>query len=353
MMPRSARTGSMLVILLLAGTDIVRAAPPDGLRPKHVTDATLVTVDKGLQYLARMQSPNGSWQTMSDGRVYPVTMTALAGMAFLANGNTTSRGPYAETVEKTTRYLIDQQNSTGLISRAEENGRPMYGHGFSMLFLSTVYGMETDPRARLRIKEVVTNAIKLTAQGQSVQGGWTYTPGSGDEGSVTVTQMQALRAANSAGFTVPKATIANAVRYLERCKTAEGGIRYSINSGGDTRLPISAAAITCLYSAGEYESPLAKDCLKYVFGQFQKQTKAEFGNEWGHGFYLHLYASQSFYQAGDTYWDAYFPPVRDYLIKSQSQDGHWDGNEVGPAFGTSVALIILQLPYKFLPIYQR
>jgi hypothetical protein len=299
-----------------------------------------------------MQSPNGSWQTTNDGRIYPVTMTSLAGMAFLANGNTTSRGPYAETVEKATRYLIGQSTGSGLIAAAEENGRPMYGHGFSMLFLSTVYGMETDARARERIKEVVTNAIKLTSQGQSARGGWTYTPGGGDEGSVTVTQMQALRAAHSAGFTVPKATIANAVRYLELCKTPEGGIRYSINSGNDTRLPISAAAITCLYSAGEFESPLAKECLKYVFGQFQRQ-KPDFGSEWGHGFYLHFYASQSFYQAGDTYWDAYFPPVRDHLVKLQTQDGHWEGNEVGPVYGTSIALIILQLPYKFLPIYQR
>ena len=37
--------------------------------------------------------------------------------------------------------------------------------------------------------------VKLTASGQSAAGGWTYVPGMGDEGSVTVTQMQGLRAA--------------------------------------------------------------------------------------------------------------------------------------------------------------
>ena len=49
---------------------------------------------KGLDYLARMQAPNGSWQSTQDGSTYPTAMTSLAGMAFLANGNTTSRGPY-------------------------------------------------------------------------------------------------------------------------------------------------------------------------------------------------------------------------------------------------------------------
>lgn len=347
-LPRWYIAGICCVLLLLP-----QRARSEELRPKHINDAAIRSVSKGLDYLARSQTPNGGWQSTRDGQVYPVTMTALAGMALLANGNTTSRGPYAESVEKATRFLINQQDDAGLIAGAEENGRSMYGHGFAMLFLSTVYGMETDPKARERIRAVVTNGIKLTARAQSPRGGWIYTPGGGgDEGSVTVTQMQALRAAHSAGFTVPKATIENAVRYLEICKTPEGGIRYSVDSGNDTRLPISAAAITCLYSAGEYESPLAKDCLKYVWKQFERQ-KPDFGSEWGHGFYLHMYASQSFYQAGDTYWNTYFPPVRDHLVKLQVADGHWDGNEIGPVYGTSIALIILQLPYKFLPIYQR
>ena len=37
----------------------------------------------------------------------------------------------------------------------------------------------------------------------------------------------------------------------------------------------------------------------------------------------------------------------------QRQDGSWNADGIGPVFDTSVGLIILQLPYKFLPIYQR
>ena len=35
----------------------------------------------------------------------------------------------------------------------------------------------------------------------------------------------------------------------------------------------------------------------------------------------------------------------------QQPDDTWQG-DVGPVYGTSIALTILQLPYKFLPIYQ-
>ena len=340
-----------IIAAALIASLTIGVASAEDLRPKHITPETIVAVRKGLDFLAKKQDSDGSYQSSKGGGEYPCTITALAGMAFLANGNTPSRGPYADQVRKCTSFLVNQQDpKTGLIATSGENGMPMYGHGFSLMFLACVHGMEQDPRNRERIATVIKNALNLTASAQSPFGGWIYTPGGGDEGSVTVTQMQGLRAAHNAGFTVPKGTIEAAVRYLEICRTPEGGIRYSYGSGGDTRLPITAAAICCLYSAGEYDSPLADSCLKYVHNQF-KSNQNEFTS--GHYFYLHLYASQAFYQAGDEYWDAYFPPARDNLLKQQSQEGSWQGDGIGEIFGTSLACILLQLPYKFLPIYQR
>jgi hypothetical protein len=340
-----------VVILVVCITAVeVRAA--EEIYPKHLNEKTQVAIKKGLDYLAKTQNQDGNWTNFQDGNAYPITMASLAGMAFLANGNTPSRGPYAEQVRKVERYLIGNVTSSGLITGpGEEEGRPMYGHGFSMLFLSECYGMETDERMRLKLKKIIQDAIMLTARGQSNLGGWTYTPGGGDEGSVTVTQMQGLRAANNAGFSVPKGTIEEAVRYLERCRTAEGGIQYSYGSGGDTRLPISAAAIATLYNAGEYDSRLADSCMAYVWKRFKASKDWSKGE--GHDFYTHLYAAQAFYQAGDKYWDEYFPGARDQILKMQGGDGSWNGDGVGPVYGTGISLIILQLPYKFLPIYQR
>jgi hypothetical protein len=163
--------------------------------------------------------------------------------------------------------------------------------------------------------------------------------------------MQGLRAAQNAGFTVPKGTIEQAVRYLERCRQPGGGIEYMFGSGSGPMLAISAAAIATLYNAGEYDSKLAEECLNFVWKRFKEDQ----GN-WdriGHAYYAHLYAAQAFYQAGDEYWDDYFPTVRDRFVKTQAGNGSWNGDGVGPVYGTAAALIILQLPYKFLPIYQR
>ena len=207
---------------------------------------------------------------------YPTVMASLSAMAFLSHGDTPTRGPYAQNIARAEQYIIGNARPSGLItSPAEDGSRSMYGHGFSLLFLSEVYGMETDPRTHDTLKKVIQNAIKLTASGQSGAGGWTYIPGGGDEGSVTVTQMQGLRAAKNAGFHVPEGTIDAAIHYLEKCKTPEGGIRYSLASADTTCPAISAAAIATLYNAGQYDSKLADDCMAYVSKYFD-QHKGQF-----------------------------------------------------------------------------
>ena len=351
-MARPLLVGFLVTCVAIAPVVRAQSEPSETLYPRHINAKTDKAVQAGLAYLAKTQTPDGNWANSQDGAGYPISMAALAGMAFLANGNTTSRGAYADNVRRVVHYLLGHQQPSGLIAGpGQEMGRPMYGHGFSTLFLASAYGMETDERTRTAMRKTIEAAINLTARGQSNIGGWTYIPGGGDEGSVTITQIQGLRAAQNAGFTVPKGTIEEAVRYLERCRTPEGGIRYSFHSGGGARLAISAAAISTLYNAGEYDSKLADDCLAYVWKNF-RETKEDW-DAFGHGFYAHLYASQAFYQAGDEYWDDYFPGARDKFLARQGRDGSWNGDGVGPVYGTAVALIILQLPFKFLPIYQR
>lgn len=327
-----------------------RAAGEEVL-PKHVTPETLRAVIKGLDHLSGSQADDGSWIN-GGGQAYPVAMTGLAGTALLAHGNSPTRGKYAKNLQAAIEFLVRCTTPTGLITGpGQDSGMPMHGHGFALLFLASAYGMITKETLRRQVGEAIRKAVTLTGQGQSAAGGWTYTPGTGDEGSVTVTQVQALRAAQNAGFLVPRAVIDAAAGYLEKCRTPEGGIQYSLSSGGGPRLPISAAAVATLYNAGQFDSPIATDCLKFVWDQFRSSETWSKGG--GHDFYTHLYASQGFYMAGDAYWDAYFPKTRDQLIAMQGGDGSWNGDGIGPVYGTAIAAIILQLPYKYLPVFQR
>jgi prenyltransferase beta subunit len=350
---RNRFLATVLMTLAISALQISPAFAGPDLYPKHINARAQQSIKKALDYLASTQSEDGNWNNSADGISYPTVMASLAAMAFLAHGDTPTRGPYAQNIARAEQFIIGNARPSGIItSPAEDGSRSMYGHGFSLLFLSEVYGMETDPRTHDTLKKVIQNAIKLTASGQSAAGGWTYIPGGGDEGSVTVTQMQGLRAAKNAGFHVPEGTIDAAIHYLEKCKTPEGGIRYSLASADTTCPAISAAAIATLYNAGQYDSKLADDCMSYVSKYFDDH-RGQFSKETGHEFYTHLYASQAFYQAGDKYWDKYFPEARDQLIQMQQSNGSWDGDGVGPVYGTAIGAIILQLPYKFLPIYQR
>lgn len=338
---------------ILGGIPAPRLLGAEQVLPKHVTQESLKAIRQGLEYLARVQNDDGAFRDGRGGESYPIAVSSLAGMALLANGNTPTRGKFAPQVAQVTDFLLKCLTPNGLITGpGEEVGRPMHGHGFALLFLASVYGMVSKLSLREQLRTGIQKGIQLTSQGQSAAGGWTYTPGSGDEGSVTVTQVQALRAAKNAGFHVPKATIEEAVRYIERCQTAEGGISYSLGSGGGARMAISAAAVATLYNAGDYDSPVAEKCLEFVHSRMTPIKGWNITGGWD--FYTHLYASQGYYLAGDKYWDEYFPPVqRDLLAMQNRGDGGWDGDSVGRAYCTAIALIILQLPYKFLPVFQR
>jgi len=344
-------TLSVLVLLALAPGLV---AGEIGTRPDLITPEAEEAIQKGLAYLANSQSRAGSWSAQGAyGGGYPAAMTALAGLALMAAGNTPNEGQYAVNVRRAVDYCLSCANPNGLIARIDQSAaRPMYGHGFSMLFLAEAYGMEQDPELQSRIRRVLERGVRLTSRSQSRDGGWLYTPdANGDEGSVTITQIQALRAARNAGIKVPKSTINRAVEYIAKCANADGGISYSLRNRGSSRPAITAAAVATLYNAGEYENPVAVKALDYIKTNIrdgkQKQMWA------GHAFYTLLYCSQAMYLSSEENWQSFFPERRDDLIKQQKADGSWAGDHVGDVYGTAIALIVLQLPYRYLPILQR
>lgn len=311
-------------------------------------------IRRGLEYLARTQSRDGGWRHEGDSGMYPAAMTALAGLALLSNGNTTTQGPYAPQVSRAATFLLSSAQSNGLICAPIEESRSMYGHGFSMLFLGELLGMEEDPERQDKMQRALHKAVILTGKAQSRLGGWYYTPNSGsDEGSVTITQLQGLRACRNAGVAVPKEIINKALDYLDKSITPDGGISYRAGDGGGSRPPITAAAVACWFNAGLYDDPRALRALKFCKQNIAIRAEGGGGMLWGHYFYAHLYMSQVMRLSGEENWNWYFPKMRDQLLKLQLEDGSWTGDGVGKTYGTAIALIILQLPYDHLPIMQR
>lgn len=336
-----------IAVLAFAGPFVSRAAAAE--RDPRVEGV----VHRGLEWLAANQSRVGNW-TAKNG-AYPTAMTALAGCALLAEGSTTTQGKYQENIRRAVDYLINRSRENGLIGDPTTDDRYTYGHGFSLLFLSQVLGEEEDEARRAKLVDVLTRAVEFTGRAQTSAGGWGYVSakdgGNFDEGSTTVTQVQGLRSCRNAGIKVPKEVVDKAVEYIHKCTHADGGVQYS-SQGGSSRPAITAAAIACLYNAGEYDDKFVPKYRAYC----EKNLDGLGTDGFGHWHYAHYYYAQVMYRDGGEKWDKYRAETTKKILADVKDDGrtaYWDQGFIGPVYTTSINLTILQLDSAALPIYQR
>ena len=307
----------------------------------EITPDLRKAVDSGLKYLAANQEADGSFGATRYGR--NVGIASLACLAFMADGHVPGRGKYGEVVENGLKFILDSASETGLISADVSHG-PMYGHGFATLFLGEIYGMTGDKRVR----ETLVKAVRLIVNSQNEEGGWRYRPEPADaDVSVTICQVMALRSAREAGLSVPKETIDRAIKYVKDCQNSDGGFKYMMSSGGSA-FPRSAAGVAALYYAGVYQDAALKKGLDYVMMYRHQMNNYAVG----HFYYGHYYAVQATYLAGGQYWKQWFPAIRRELLLRQDTEGKWSDAH-GESYGTAMALIILQMPQRYLPIFQR
>lgn len=316
----------------------------------EMTPAMNESVAKGLAALARMQNDDGSFGDGRFGR--SVAITALGCLAFMADGNLPGRGPYGQHVARGLEFVLSNVTESGLIAADAATG-PMYGHGFAALFLGEVYGMTAgggDTALAGRVHSALLKSTRLIQTTQNSQGGWRYNPIPYDaDVSVTICQIMALRSARNAGLDVPKETIDRAVEYVRQCQAPDGGFRYQLDSGGSA-WPRSAAGIASLYYSGIYTDRAIDRGLEYLR---DSAMPGRGDPSRAHYFYGHYYAVQAMYLAGGRYWAEWWPAIRDELIQQQKAAGEWEDSSVGDAYGTSMALIILQMPKRYLPIFQK
>lgn len=309
-----------------------------------VTPETDRAIRDGLAWLAKQQQDDGSFG--SGAYKGNIAVTSLAALAFMAAGSTPGRGPYGDEIDKALAYVLDNTSASGFVcvAGAATHG-PMYSHGWGTLFLAESYGMTRRPE----IREKLERAVRLIVNSQNDEGGWRYQPQPNDADiSVTVCQINALRAARNAGIFVPKETVEHCIEYCKKAQNPDGGFRYMLQ-GGASGFPRSAAGIVALQSAGKYFGPEIDDGIAYLK---QFQPEARFGQRINHYFYGHYYAAQAFWIRGGEDWDRWYVAIRNELLGKRSPQGSWT-DSIGSDYGTAMALIVLQMPNNYLPIFQR
>ncbi len=334
---------------------------------------------KGLNWLRDHQNADGSWGEAPDRSP---AMTALATLAFLAHGETPSSQEYGTCVLKAIRKLIEYgngANSDGLIA-APGNG---YGHAMVAYALSESFALTKIPM----IEDAMNKTIGRVVTGQNSLGSYNYVynnaPQKESDGaprsdlSVAGWNYQALKAAFAAGCTVKGLETA-----IETGKTtglkkthyvAGGGFSYAGSAkGGNGASPtMTAVGTLCLQLYGEGKSKEAQDGLKWIETTAGgKLMDCDWQAAGGTSLYQWYYQTQALFQGysgSGGNWDAWNKEFQKALMKEQESDGHWTspadkyGKKEpewglkgidGYVYSTTLCCLMLEVYYRFLPMYQ-
>jgi squalene cyclase len=347
------------LILVMAGTVFFSgrsSAQRQRIVPEAVSPSTRAAIQKALDFLKSAQNQDGSF-----GDSYHVANSALAGLAFLGSGNTYNRGPYTTQIRKVLQYILDRQDRWGFI---DDHQCRMHGHGYATLFLAETHGM-LPPERQKHVYKALRKACRVILDSQTFRGGWDYYPshtvGSraqlADEGSITVTVVQALRAARNAGLNIPKASIDKGLKYMQECMTPDG-CKYRYTDGSSWKsYALTAAAVSVLNASGVYESKALDMGLAFMRKRIAEVDVPLKASKWP--WYGNLYAAQALWQTGGTDWENFYRKSFPYLVNTQAANGSWDGSRggwgsgYGDVFATSIAALMLEIPLAYLPIFER
>ncbi len=400
--PAAAVAAALLLLALPGSSALARddGRTPGRPFPTQADNERTEAIRGGLAWLADAQTTGGTWGTLDDT---PVADTALAALALMAGGNTlgpgvpdrngivagpTRRGPYAAKVEHAIAYLANRACTDsehwppGYIHIESDKNSKMHGHGFATLALATASAnmggnrlseikRQVDAGLELgyadRVRWAVKRAVDCIVGAQDKEThGWSYTPyPSGHEGSMTVTQIAALRAANDAGVPVSKIVIDRAFDYVRKSQNLThadlyGGFAYQLgHPDGRVSYALTAAALTTIFGLGRYgdkpgDTTIIENGLRYMDRKF----RSEFNSTHERWYYYRLfYAVQALYLSGDkARQDQYLQQIYEEVLQNQRTDGHFDHRrdpDRSDAYCTAMGCLILQVRSESLPIFQR
>ena len=306
------------------------------------TQATEKAVMAALRWLKQHQEPNGSWKMSHDP-----AGTSLAILAFLGHGETPDSPEFGATVDKGFRYLLTTVPSNGVVTGN------MYVQGLAALALSEGYALTQSPMLREpleRVIKVILVSQKVPKDAPKNEGGWRYSPDSKDADlSVAGWQIMALKSARNAGIEIPSQAFKKAEDYVWNMY---GGPGFGY-SGPNTAPAMTAVGVLCQQFLGNSDDRRLRPALDYL----SKPPMAPMDWEKGGTLYGWYYTTQAMFQGGRNYWTDWNKTMRDVLVKSQNEDGHWDApakstETYGPVFSTTFCTLMLEVYYRYLPMYQ-
>lgn len=342
-------------------------------------------VHAALRFLARYQSPDGSWDParfasqagvvvgknqLGAGHDDPTLspgITSLALLAFLGAGNTHKDGEFQQTVARGLRYLRRLQQSDGRFTARLTPGPDtylMYHQALCTLVISEACAMTGDGS----LKPHIERSIQFMARAQQSGGGWDYGPemtGRNDT-SVTGWVVMAMKSAHAAGVPIPDLMTYNVMRHFESCTLDNGEVVYSDRNTGVGRrgLAMLAVGMVCRQFLGWPLDSKILQCQARIISQYPIDWARLRGQEADRlldSSYYWYYGTLAQFQMGGQFWPAWNAAMKRELLANQVKDGpmrgSWDpvglwANAGGRIYSTALNALNLEVYYRYLPLYE-
>lgn len=343
-----------------------------GFNSRKSADATAMTaggsrasqnaVKLGLEWIARHQLPDGSWNYNhclvgncncgNPGALMKCTngATAMGILPFLGCGMTHKDGTYKTQIGKGLGYLcasIKKDPKCPGGGSLHQQAGTMYAHGLATICLTEAFGMTQDKRLKLPAQA----AVNFVMYAQDPKGGgWRYSPQQAGDTSVVGWQLMALKSGYMAYLAVNPACSANAMRFLDTVQT-ESGAGYGYVTPGKAPACTAIGLLCRMYNGWKQDNPALKNGVNYLSSMGPSDDM-----------YYNYYATQVMRHYGGDPWTKWNAKMRDKLVDSQIKTdshakGSWDpkgahADQGGRLYATALSIMTLEVYYRHQPIYQ-
>ncbi len=358
-MKRIRRVSLTLMVLVLVGFDGGHRPPRAGgfetkppAEPRKPTAESRRAIQRGTHWLLGNMRVDGG--VRPDSKLPPdLGCTAITGLVLLSQGSTPNTGPHRQELTRILHYLLSSvEDLPGDEVPVEANtqiqrkiGRyaPLFLMG---LFFSQVHGEERT-QDNESVRAVLVRLVNFISAKQQPDGTWgdnSWAPVLG-----TVLGWECLRAAASVGVRVNASSkaIGEALLARLRQRNANEASNWMFQFYKET------ASLRVLFSLGYEDTPEFRQCMDRVLA-LPRSDQRLFQNAGGEeylAFYIVTECALK-HQRRHEPSAAWYPFVREKLVRLQNADGSWTGHHciTSRTFCTAAALMTLQAPNGFLPI---
>jgi hypothetical protein len=347
------------------------------------------SLEEALEWLAAHQSPEGYWDCDGFGAMcgeigdsacgdpgqptHDVGVTGLALLAFLGDGNTTSKGAHRDVVARGIKWLREQQDpATGLIG-ASVSRDFIYDHAIATLAMSETYYFSKSPL----LKPALQDAVGYIHRARNRYSGWRYdVPPLGDnDTSVTGWCLFALASAKDAGLSVEDDALAGGLAWIDDVTevrtgrvgyTAKGMLssRTSLNERWPREKGEAMTAVGLLCRIFLQQDPdkmlLDGEKILYKHADLLLHKLPEWDVEgFGCDMYYWYYGTYAMFQMGGDYWKRWEEAMREAIVPNQRKDGDekgsWDpvgpwGYAGGRVYSTALMTLCVEVYYRYARI---